>query len=270
MAAGRPGLRRRAAHAAGQLHHRRRRPAVNLFFCVVCACCSWWLTARRSSRRGGCLRPATSAGTTPPATLRFTTWSGGTAGRSLQPACLLTRLFWVNYVLFLFNMVLVGFPMDGGRMLQSVLWPRLGYRQATLVAVFAGFVITWCSASRHVAERGFRPVPVCSSSCPCKHQWIILETGGEEQLLGYDFSQGYTSLERDQPPAPRRRRQNWWQRWLQQRAAKQVKRELEKREAEERRMDELLEKSSATGMQALTDEERRFLKRVSDRYRNRS
>ena len=37
------------------------------------------------------------------------------------------------------NLVLVGFPMDAGRMLQAALWPSLGYRHATQVAVFAGF-----------------------------------------------------------------------------------------------------------------------------------
>jgi len=45
--------------------------------------------------------------------------------------------------------------------------------------------------------------------------------------------------------------------------------ETEQREAEERRMDELLEKRPAHGLAALSDEERRFLKRVSDKYRNR-
>ncbi len=34
-------------------------------------------------------------------------------------------------------------------------------------------------------------------------------------------------------------------------------------------MDELLQKVQREGITALTDEERRFMKRVSDRYRNR-
>jgi hypothetical protein len=101
----------------------------------------------------------------------------------------------------------------------------------------------------------------------CKHQWIVLETGGEDSLFGYDFSQGYTSLERDQPPPPRR--PGWFRRWLQRRAAQKLQREQETREAEERRLDELLEKVQREGIGALTDEERRFMKRVSDRYRNR-
>ena len=53
------------------------------------------------------------------------------------------------------------------------------------------------------------------------------------------------------------------------RAAKKLQREVEQREAEERRLDELLEKVQRDGINALTDEERRFMKRVSDRYRNR-
>jgi stage IV sporulation protein FB len=105
----------------------------------------------------------------------------------------------------------------------------------------------------------------------CRRQWILLETGGEESLFGYDFSQGYTSLERtDQPAgAPPKKRQSWWQRWMQRRAAKRLQKEQEQREAEERRMDELLEKVQRQGLAALTEEERRFLTRVSAKYRNR-
>ena len=42
---------------------------------------------------------------------------------------------------------------------------------------------------------------------------------------------------------------------------------VELREAEDRRMDELLEKVQRDGLQSLSDEERRFLTRVSARYR---
>jgi hypothetical protein len=105
----------------------------------------------------------------------------------------------------------------------------------------------------------------------CRNQWVLLETGGEDSLFGYDFSQGYTSLERDQAPAaPPRRRTGWWKRWLQKRAAQKLQREQETREAEERRLDELLDKVHREGQGALTDEERRFMKRVSDRYRHRN
>ncbi len=38
------------------------------------------------------------------------------------------------------NILLIGFPWDGGRLLQSTLWPYVGYRQATLYAIYAGFI----------------------------------------------------------------------------------------------------------------------------------
>src|SRR5262249_25640749 len=102
-----------------------------------------------------------------------------------------------------------------------------------------------------------------------KQQLIHLETGGEDAPFGYDFSQGYTSLEGEAAAAPpaRRRRPNVFQRWLQRRAARKAQRDVERREAEDRRMDELLEKVQREGLQSLSDEERRFLTRVSARYR---
>ena len=167
-------------------------------------------------------------------------------------ANLLNWLFYVNYVLFLFNIILVGFPMDAGRMLQCVLWPRVGYRQATLVAVFAGFVTCVVLGVYAMWQNEMIALGLCLFIFwACKNQWMILETGGDDALLGhYDFSQGYTSLERDEPPPPRVRRVSWWQRWLQQRAAKKIQRELEQREAEEVRMDELLDKIQREGMAA--------------------
>src|SRR5262249_22788792 len=104
----------------------------------------------------------------------------------------------------------------------------------------------------------------------CRNQYILLETGAEEALFGYDFSQGYTSLEGDAGDAPpRRRRPNFWQRWLQRRALQKRQREQERREADEARLDHLLSKVQREGLAALSDEERRFMKRVSGRYRHR-
>jgi Zn-dependent protease len=184
----------------------------------------------------------------------------------------LARFFWVNWLLTLINVVLVGFPLDGGRILQSVLWRNFGYRQATLVAVFAGFVVMFVVGVAGIIFKEL--LALCLALFiyfACRQEWLALESGSEEGPFGYDFSQGYTSLERDQvtaAPQPRRK-QNWWRRWWQKRAATKMQREQEQREAEERRMDELLAKVQREGMGALTDEEKRFLKRVSDRYRNR-
>ena len=198
-------------------------------------------------------------------------WSGAEPARVTQIApILLARFFWVNWFTFLFNVLVIAFPLDGGRMFQCVLWRYLGYRQATLVAIYVGFVVALIIAVYALVDG--EQLALCLAlfiGVTCWQQRVMLETGGEESLFGYDFSQGYTSLERDQPMVAPRRRLNWYQRWSQRRAARKHQREQETREAEERRMDELLEKVQRHGLPALTDEERRFLKRVSDRYRNR-
>jgi stage IV sporulation protein FB len=182
----------------------------------------------------------------------------------------IARFFWINWVLFLINVCILGFPMDGGQMAQALLWPRLGYKQSMLTAIFLGFLFMFLIGVYALVQKD--PLIFCLALFiyfACKQQWIILETGGEESLFGYDFSQGYTSLERDQPRPPRRPRPNALQRWLQRRAARKLLREQERQMAEEQRMDELLEKIQRQGRQALTDEENRFLKRVADKYRHR-
>jgi Zn-dependent protease len=180
----------------------------------------------------------------------------------------LGRLFWVNWVLLLINL-LPAFPLDGGRMLQSVLWWRSDYRAGTLAAVIVGFVMMLFVIVLAIVL--YDPLVLLLAYfifLACRRQWILLETGGEESVFGYDFSQGYTSLEKDATGAPKKK-PNFIQRWLQERAARKALRELERREAEEKRMDELLDKVQKLGLRALTDEERRFLQRVSARYRNR-
>jgi len=191
--------------------------------------------------------------------------------RHLEPwQILVARFFWINWVLFLLNVCILGFPMDGGQMAQALLWPRLGYKQSMLTAIFLGFLFMFLIGMYALVQNEL--LILCLAFFiyfACKHQWILLETGGEESLFGYDFSQGYTSLERDQPRPARRRRTNFFQRWLQRRATRKLQREQEQQLAEEQRMDELLAKIQREGRQALNDEENRFLKRVADKYRHR-
>jgi len=200
-------------------------------------------------------------------------WGGGTVKvEPLSAAAVLGWFFWVNWLGFVLNMVLVGFPLDAGRMVQAWLWPRVGYRQATIFVVYCGYFVALFVL--FLAALILNEVLILALALfvgmACYVQQYQLQAG-DETMLGYDFSQGYTSLERDQEanPAPKPPRQSWWQRWMQQRAERKAKREAEQREADERRMDELLEKVQREGIGSLTDEERRFMKRVSERLRNR-
>ncbi|HEV3448641.1 MAG TPA: site-2 protease family protein [Gemmataceae bacterium] len=236
-------------------------PLVNLLLCVASGLVLWYAVGAQPPWPWW-----------PPYSKTLTGAAGEIIDNPLPWQLWLARFYFLNMVLFLFNL-LPGFPMDGGRMLQCAMWPRLGYRQATVVAIYVGFVVAICMFVIAIMSSAYDGVLFLTLALfiyyTCQKQYIILEHGGEDSVFGYDFSQGYTSLERDQPPPRKRRRPGIWQRWLQRRAARKMQRDVEQREAEERRMDELLEKVQREGLQALSEEERRFLTRVSAKYRNR-
>jgi Zn-dependent protease len=244
-------------------------PLVNLLLCVACSVLLIGLSEPT-------LRPTWNPLWYPlrvnaEGQIKLYTWSGEAFLTGSPQWIILARFLWVNWVLFLFNMVLVAFPMDAARICQCILWKYFGFHRATTITVMVGFfMVIVVAIVALAANEFFLGVLAWFVFVSCRHQYVVLEMGGEDAVFGYDFSQGYTSLERDQPAAaPPRRRQSWFARWRQRRAQQKMIREQEVREAEERRLDELLEKVQRGGLASLTEEERRFLKRASDRYRNR-
>jgi Zn-dependent protease len=182
------------------------------------------------------------------------------------------RVFWMSWLLLLFNLI-PAFPLDGGRMLQCILWGRSGdYRSATQVACWSGLITAllflvlsfWWNDSLLL----FLGLFMMFSSY---QQLMALDRGVEDGgTFGYDFSKGYGGFgPEDDAPAPKARRVGPIKRWLQARRARKIQREATQRAADEQRLDALLDKISQTGKESLTPEERRFMDRVSARYRNR-
>jgi Zn-dependent protease len=175
------------------------------------------------------------------------------------------RTFWLSWVLLLINL-LPAFPLDGGQIMQGLIWARSDYRRGTTIACYSGYVVGVLSLVAGIAANEalllLLGLFMFYASSAKLH---ALEA--EEGVYG-DFSQGYMSLDRDEP-APRPKRPNVLKRWLQARAARRLQREIEQRQAEDDRMDALLDKIARYGKDALTDEEKRFMERVSARYRNR-
>jgi hypothetical protein len=91
----------------------------------------------------------------------------------------------------------------------------------------------------------------------------------DDDLFGYDFSEGYTSLE-ESSPRSRRWPTGPLRRWLRQRRELKQRRLRDTEAAEERQFDEVLVRINQQGMDSLTPEERELLHRVSARYRDRS
>ncbi|MBO0699994.1 MAG: site-2 protease family protein [Zavarzinella sp.] len=182
------------------------------------------------------------------------------------------RTFWLSWMLLLFNLI-PAFPLDGGRILQCVLWGRSGdYRSATQVACWSGLITAllfavWAFAANESLLLGLAIFVMFYSY----YQLRLLDHGMEDAgAFGYDFSKGYGGFgpDEDAPPV-KPRRVGPLKRWLQARRARKIQREATQRAADEARLDELLDKIGRLGKESLTPEEKRFMDRVSARYRNR-
>lgn len=180
----------------------------------------------------------------------------------------LNRIFWLSWVLFLFNLI-PAYPLDGGQMLQAVIWARTDYRRGVVVASYSGYVVAIIFLLLSITTN--ESLLMGLSIFMFYSAWLKLYSlEMEDGPFGYDFSAGYTSLERDDEPPPKPKQPGYFARWWQARKARKLQREVEQRAKDEERMDQLLVKIAQSGKNSLTDEERRFLERVSARYRNRS
>jgi stage IV sporulation protein FB len=183
---------------------------------------------------------------------------------------------WINCLLLL-NLY-PAYPLDGGHALAGLLRPIFGGRAAVLI-VGASAMLTALGLliMALLLPEDARLVPTW---LPLSLFAIFLFFSGKQQIeswrpaepdetvLGYDFSEGYTSLERAHEtrpvPAP-----GILHRWIEQRRANRRRRMAETEAEEERRVDEVLAQLNEVGIDALSAADRQLLERVSRRYRQR-
>jgi Zn-dependent protease len=178
------------------------------------------------------------------------------------------RFCWINSGLFLFNVLIPAYPMDGGRLLHAYIWHRSDYRRATIICCYVGYGVAALLLAITILTNEFILGGLALFIGMSCYMQLRQEMETEQGAFGYDFSQGYTSLERDDPP-PRAKRPGPIKRWMDARKAKKIQAEQAAVARDDERMDQLLDKIAKSGKQSLTDEERRFMERVSARYRNR-
>lgn len=184
---------------------------------------------------------------------------------------------YLNWLIFLLNLV-PALPLDMGRIMRGVMeGPWVGPSRDGLVgpwtARVCSIVLVLIGLIRMLGGQPGWAIPLMLAALIYLYSRLearILEEGGffDENLLGYDFSQGYTSLEAGAATV-RPRREGALQRWRRRRSDQRRRRQEAREAAEEQRMDAILEKLHREGLAALTEEENRFLVRVSAKFKNR-
>lgn len=155
-------------------------------------------------------------------------------------------LWWLHYTniaILAFNALVPAFPLDGGRMLQALLWPRLGYRRAMEATVVTGFVAGTLLIGLGLAANQTIVVAVaalCVWSCWMERRRIR----GEAELglleASFDEEQG------DDEAAKRREAVE---------------------DSEQAELDRILAKIGASGMTSLTRRERKTLESATKKRR---
>lgn len=172
----------------------------------------------------------------------------------------LVALWWLHYanlILLAFNVLVPMFPMDGGRIVQALVWSRKGYESSMRVAVVLGMVIAatliifgMVAAQPFLMGIGLFGGIVCWWE---RHKLAAAaELGG-----GIDLSAAYERPD-PVPPPP---------------LEEPSRRELRRRQREAETQDELdriLAKIAEQGLQSLTRQEQRILERETERRRRGS
>lgn len=177
-------------------------------------------------------------------------------------------IFVVSYFLLIFNLIPV-YPLDGGQLLQSILWPKMGHYRSVLLTVNIGLVGSVIMFMVGIATFGsigggllliFIAIS-CFVNC-LQQRWITLANGPEDEVNdGIDYSAAYEI----DPDRKTKRRQSW----SLKRAAKRAQRQAKDEQLEKVKIDAILAKVSAHGMQSLTWMEKRALHKATEHQRQR-
>jgi hypothetical protein len=191
------------------------------------------------------------------------------------------RANWLSLWLVIVNLAIAAVPFDVGRIVLAIASTRGddALRAAVSVARFAFlfyipiFLLVGLVLNETMLVL-LAALILVTSARMVANSVNANESDKDESTFGYDFSQGYTSLEKSadeadkpverKPPEPKL---SFWDKRRKKKEAERVRKEAEQDQRDAQRVDELLEKIQNLGQASLSPEERQFLERMSLRYR---
>jgi len=180
--------------------------------------------------------------------------------------------FSANWMLLLVNLLPV-YPLDCGQFVQELLAQRMPGEVAHRLSMQVGSICSWGLMGVGLMYGLMWVVVIGALTLVLSTLLTATGAGGEgydDSFLGYDFSQGYTSLERSERDVRRPAQPGWWARWRERRRAAREAREAAERHQLELQLDALLAKVHEHGLNSLSEAEQRLLKQASQSLRGRS
>ncbi len=180
----------------------------------------------------------------------------------------LLLVFSINW-LFLLITLLPIFPLDGGQMLEAFVLEHTDMKTARQTEVQVGLVagVLLALVGWFIDETFLLTLSTLLLLMNVwEHFRLQLPDSFEDSFMGYDFSQGYTSLEKSYS-APAIEKKSWMQRRKDKVAEKKRQKQLLEQKEMQVRVDVLLEKVSREGMDSLTSAEKKELVKASTALR---
>jgi Zn-dependent protease len=166
-------------------------------------------------------------------------------------------IYQVSWMILCFNLLPI-FPLDGGQMLQTMLWPKFGYYKSMNFACITGMVGAVLGAMIALASGNLMLAILAVfgfMTCLSMRQQLVAQGP-------YGWEEDTTYAAAYEPLTPKRKKPG---KWAQRRAAREAAAER----TEQEQIDRILAKVSAHGMQSLSWTEKRTLKKATEHQRQR-